>query len=116
MSTDYTSLTTDQQAEIDAVVTPLCAVLGEFARLMNHAQAVIDTYNSTGSAALTALGSGNTAPNKSGFVGQNGALPNVSQDDTISSISHLESLVGTFNDSTHRQIWVKFCGATNLIG
>lgn len=110
-TTQYNAMTAEDEAAIDAVVTPLCANLGEFARMLSHAQAIVDAYNSSGSAALTTLAAGNTAPNKSGLAG---GLPELQQADIISCISHLESALASFNDANHRQLWVKFCGPGNM--
>lgn len=50
-------------------------------------------------------------PNK---VDLAGSQPTLSRADIVSAISHLESALASFNDSNHRQIWVKMCGPSNL--
>jgi hypothetical protein len=50
-------------------------------------------------------------PNK---VDLAGSQLTISRADIVSMISHLESALASFNDSNHRQLWVKACGPSNL--
>ena len=185
---NYTSLTTAQQAAIDAYVSAQAPVVGQLSQFLNLLNAVDTQYLSVASAALNLLVSseytlanlaatlatssapiitsathnftadevGNLfvvtagtswilgtykgialsgngmildracgiaatlssgtmnvlamVPNK---VGLAGAQPTLSRDDIVSIAAHIEVALA-LNDNTHRQLWVKACGPTNL--
>ena len=53
-----------------------------------------------------------TAPNK---VNLSQAAPTLARADIVSMIAHLESALTTFNDQSHRNLWVKAAGPANLV-
>lgn len=47
-------------------------------------------------------------------VSLNGAAPFISRADIVSMVAHIESVLASFNDGAHKNLWVKACGAANL--
>ena len=108
----YADLTNEQQRSIDdflALLRPWC---GEQARTNNHGDAVNTQYNANVSAILSLLDDTDEIPNKSGLAG----ATVLTKSEVISIVSHIQGVLTNYNTSGHRQLWVKACGAENLIG
>lgn len=108
----YASLTTEQKALVQSFLNNVRAWAGEQARVNNHGDALNTTYTAQVSAVLALLDDAAIIPNTSGLAGSS----DTNENDLISTVAHIQGILTSYNTSGHRQLWVKLCGAANLIG
>ena len=104
----YASLTADQQATVQSWLNLQRAWASAQAKANDLGAAVDTAYN----AQITPLGLGSAEaiPNTSGLDGAQAMVFS----DAVTIESHIQSLQSTTNDTAHRGLWVKACGAANL--
>lgn len=108
------SLTEEEQQSLLSFMVLLRAQCGEFARQNNHADVVNTEYlgpqnNTDGN--LSKLSDTDVLPVSGGL---DGAEP-LTKAEVLTLLSYLQGCLA-YNTAAHRQVLVKACGETNLIG
>lgn len=109
----YVELTNEQKDVLQTFTNLVRSWAGEQARVNNHAAAINTQYLAQIQAILVDLDTNELIPNTSGLAG---AQALTSDSDLVGIVSHLQGVLTNYNTSGHREMWVKACGAANLIG
>ncbi len=107
----YADLTTEQKATLDDWTNQTRAILGEFAKVCNHADAINIVYNGSIAAILAELSESDVVDNKSGLAG----AQSMTKDEIVTCISYIQGFL-QYNTDAHRGNIAKACGLVNLIG
>ena len=108
----YEDLTIEQQRSLDDFCSMLRPWCGEQAKSQNHCAAINDQYNANVSAIFDLLDAADVIPNKTGLSG----AVDLTKNDLISIVSHMQNILSGFNTAGHRQLWTRAAGAANMIG
>lgn len=116
MTVAFSTLSAADQKRVTDYITNLRSVAGEIARVMNHCDAYGNIAWNTGISTL--VGTLDTTPIPDGSALSGAAQLTAAEVTTLTA--HLQNLTtgtaGVVNDTTHRQVWAKACGAGNVIG
>jgi hypothetical protein len=104
----WASLTPEQQA----VVSNWQNLQRGWANLQAKANDLGQQVDTAYNAQVSPLSLGNTEviPNTSGLAGAQSLV----YGDAVSIEAHIQAIATTYNDTNHRQLWAKACGAGNL--
>ena len=103
--------TPEQLAELSAFVVLQRATAGEFFRVMNHMNALNNSWNATISA-IIGTPAGTTIVDNSGLAG----IVPLTDTDATNIMSYMQNTLTNFYDAAHQQELTKACGPSNTIG
>lgn len=106
------ALSTEQQGIVAEYVRQQRAVVGEFARLLNHMAALDAMYDGQVTAAWASLDAGDVIADGSGLAG----VSSLSKAEVASIANAMQTILTTYNGEALRQLYVKMSGLTNTIG
>lgn len=106
------ALTPEQQAIVAEYTRQQRAVVGEFARLLNHMAALDAMYDGQVTAAWTSLQDTDVIADGSGLAG----VSALSKAEIASIATAMQAILTTYNGEALRQLYVRMAGAVNTIG
>ena len=108
----FTELTAEQQSIVAEYVRQMRAVVGEFARLLNHMSALDNMYDGQVVAAWESLLSTDIIVDGSGLAG----VSTLTKAEVASIAAAMQVIIDTYNSAALRQLYVKMAGMTNVLG
>ncbi len=108
----FDSVTPEQQSVVAEYVRQTRAVVGEFARLMNHMGALDNMYDGQVVGAWATLAAGDLITDGSGLAG----VSSVDKASITQLATAMQNVLNTYNTEALRQLYVKVAGIANVIG
>lgn len=108
----FLDLTAEQQSIIAEYVRQQRAVVGEFARLLNHMSALDNMYDGQVVAAWASLLGADIIADGSGLAG----VSALSKTEVGNIAAAMQTILTAYNTDALRQLFVKMSGLTNVLG
>ena len=108
----FSNLTVEQQSIIAEYVRQQRAVVGEFARLLNHMSALDNMYDGQVVAAWASLLGADIIADGSGLAG----VSALSKTEVGNIAAAMQTILTAYNTEALRQLFVKMAGMTNVLG
>lgn len=106
----YASLSAEDKAVVDNFTNIMRTTAGEFARALNHMNAIAQDSNAV--AIFQTLDAGEYVPNRSGLAGAD----SMTKAELQSVFLVFDALVTSHNTTANRNAWTKMAGIVNMIG
>jgi hypothetical protein len=107
----FNELTAEQQGIIAEYVRQQRAVVGEFARLLNHMAALDNMYDGQVTAAWASLGDADIIVDGSGLAG----ISQLTKAEVASIATAVQAILSTYQTGALRQLYTRMAGMTNTI-
>jgi len=107
----FSELTVEQKSIITEYVRQQRAVVGEFARLLNHMAALDNMYDGQVTAAWASLGDADIIVDGSGLAG----ISQRTKAEVRSIATAVQAILSTYQTGALRQLYVRMAGMTNTI-
>lgn len=107
----FSELTVEQKSIITEYVRQQRAVVGEFARLLNHMAALDNMYDGQVTAAWASLGDADIIVDGSGLAG----ISQLTKAEVRSIATAVQAILSTYQTGALRQLYVRMAGMTNTI-
>ncbi len=108
----YADLTPEQQQIVAEYVRQVRATIGEFARLLNHFEALDYMYDGQITAGWAALLNTDIITDGSGLAG----VSELTKAQVTTLANGMDAVLTTYNTQAMRQLFVRVAGMTNTIG
>lgn len=106
------ALTPEQQAIVAEYTRQQRAVVGEFARLLNHMAALDAMYDGQVTAAWTSLQDTDVIADGSGLAG----VSSLTKAQIAQIANAMQAILTAYNGEALRQLYVRMAGMTNTVG
>jgi hypothetical protein len=107
----FSELTVEQKSIITEYVRQQRAVVGEFARLLNHMAALDNMYDGQVTAAWASLGDADIIVDGSGLAG----ISQLTKAEVRSIATAVQAILSTYQTGALRQLYVRMAGMANTI-